>query len=386
MTTEEHTAPGTSSPIRDRTMLAGCQSDCTPSFTLLVGRRDDPIDGVRDYCRELARTCTSFGAQVDVIEVPWASEGWGRALISLWRRLRTDRPRAVIVQVTHLAWSRRGFSPGMIFPIVVAWGAGIRAGAMIHDPLGFGGGRLVDRLRRGVQCASMRLLTRLADPVFVSVEPSLIPWLGGCRDKAFRLVVGSNVGENPNGVRRERQGHPFGVTVFGVTEGLRGAHEREVIVEVARRAAVAIGPVRIVAFGRGTGPEDGQWPDAPDISVESHGLVSAVEAANLLSEANLLLHIRGPISSCRGTVAAAIAHALPIVGYRGTETGPPVTEAGVVTVEPGDLDALASALVRIREDCEFAFHLREKTVGAWRDYFSWEAIARAFLRGVRCVQ
>ena len=353
--------------------------------SLIVGRRDEPTDGVRDYCRELARACACLGAQVDVVEVPWTSQGWGPALISLWQRLRTNRPQAVVVQVTHLAWSRRGFSVGMVLPILVARSACVRVGAMIHDPAGFGGGRLVDRLRQGVQHASMRVLTRFADPLFVSVEPSLVPWLVEYRKKALRLVVGSNVGESPNGVRQERQGSPLKVAVFGITQGLHGAREREAIVEVARRAAAALGRIRVDAFGRGTGPEAGRWPDAFGVNVETHGLVSVDKVASLLSEADLLLHVRGPVSSRRGTVAAALAHALPVVGYRGAETGPPVTEAGVVLVEPGDVDAAASTLVRLRDDPGFALRLRERSAVAWRNYFSWRAIGRAFLEGLAWV-
>ena len=78
--------------------------------------------------------------------------------------------------------------------VVVAMCAGIRAGAMIHDPLGFGGKRPVDRIRRKVQLMSIRLLARLADPVFLSVEPLLGPISQLPLDGIDWVIVGGESG------------------------------------------------------------------------------------------------------------------------------------------------------------------------------------------------
>lgn len=349
---------------------------------LLVGRNDRPTDGVRDYCRELARACGASGVSVRVVDVPWYSHGWLRALHGLRRELGKHRPDWVVVQVTHLAWSRRGFSAGMILPAIASRAAGVRVAAMIHDPSGFGGSRVVDRARRAAQHASMKLLTLLTDPLFVSVDPAVVPWLDRHRDRVQRLVVGSNVGENPGGPQEGERHGPFRVAVFGVAEGPRGAEERRLVVEVARMAAKRLGQVTVVAFGRGTGPEAGPWPKASGVEVEMHGLVPCEEASQLLSGAGALLHVRGPVSTRRGTVAAAIAHGLPIVGYGGAETAPPVTEAGVMLVEPDDVDGLASALIRLGADDDFACEFRRRSREAWREHFSWERIAARFLDGL----
>jgi len=274
----------------------------------------------------------------------------------------------------------------MLLPIMIGRLARVPVAVMVHDPSGFNGKRPIDRLRHWTQTESMVLAGRLADALLVSVDPSVIPWTRRLRRRTRRLVVGSNVGENPNGGRPSSAGHSFTVAVFGVTEGPRGRHERELIIEVSRRALQGDRPVRVVAFGRGTEPGNGRWPSVNGVRIEAHGLVSSESASVLLGGANVLLHVRGPVSSRRGAVVAAIAHGLPVVGWRGSETAAPVTEAGVLLFEHGDVHGLVSGLVQIAADDRFASELRRRNLEAWRRYFSWEAIAASFVEALGCLQ
>ena len=99
-----------------------------------------------------------------------------------------------------------------------------------------------------------------------------------------------------------------------------------------------------------------------------------------------MLFVRGGISSRRGSAIAGIAHGLPVVAYRGPETGWPVTEAGVVLVDPGDVDALAAALVRIATDSSHRNSLRARSNNAYLRYFAWDVIACTFLETLACTQ
>jgi glycosyltransferase involved in cell wall biosynthesis len=69
---------------------------------------------------------------------------------------------------------------------------------------------------------------------------------------------------------------------------------------------------------------------------------------------------------------------LPIVAYTGKETGPPIPEAGVLLVPEGDREAVAQALTQVLTDEKLHLELRKRSLEAYRQYFSWDAIAQRF--------
>ena len=113
------------------------------------------------------------------------------------------------------------------------------------------------------------------------------------------------------------------------------------------------------------------------------GLLPAEDISRLLAEADVLLFVRGPLSSQRTSGIAGFACGLPVVGYAGSQTGPPVTEAGVMLVPQGNAGALADALTRVLSDGDLWQRLHEQTVDAYRRYFAWEAIAERFVETLR---
>ena len=42
----------------------------------LLGRRDEPTDGVEEYCGYLSRALHGRGIALEIARVPWASMGW----------------------------------------------------------------------------------------------------------------------------------------------------------------------------------------------------------------------------------------------------------------------------------------------------------------------
>src|SRR5207249_1332491 len=95
------------------------------------------------------------------------------------------------------------------------------------------------------------------------------------------------------------------------------------------------------------------------------GLLPAEDISQLLAEADVLLFVRGPLSSQRGSAIAGMACGLPVVGYAGPHTGPPLTEAGVTLVPQGNAEALADALTRVLSDGDLRQCLHEQTVAAY---------------------
>ena len=52
----------------------------------LLGRQDEPTDGVEDYCSFLGRALASQGIELEQVRVPWGELGWIGALRQLSRR------------------------------------------------------------------------------------------------------------------------------------------------------------------------------------------------------------------------------------------------------------------------------------------------------------
>jgi glycosyltransferase involved in cell wall biosynthesis len=162
--------------------------------------------------------------------------------------------------------------------------------------------------------------------------------------------------------------------------------EAEAIAHAVARAAREAGPIRLVVLGR-----NAQIGEAPlraalagtGVEIEIHGVLPAEAVEQRLSQADVQLFVRGGISTRRGSAIAGIVCGLPVVAYSWRETGPPVTEAGVVLVPTGDREALASALTRVLTDDAYRAQLRQRSLEARERYFSWEAIAAKYADALR---
>ena len=344
----------------------------------VLGRQDRPTDGVRDYCAFLLGAWQKRGHEGCVMEVRWAEEGWVRAIRRLRSAIAPERVDWAVLQVTHLMWSRRGIPLGALVVARALRGAGVRVAVVIHDPGGFPGSRVRDRIRRAGQYRVMRALLRTAERTFVTVAPERASWMSMAEQaRACLLPVGPNI--LPESGRSDRRGDspPFTVAVFGVTEG-QVSHEAATIAAALTRLSREIGKVKLVTVGRGTreaAPLLRNLVENAGVEVVVRGIAPAPEVSETLARADALLFARAPVSSRRTTVVAAIAHGLPVVGFDGSETAWPITEAGVVLCEPGDVNALATSLARLARDAEWAGSLRDRNVKAYVKHFAWERIA-----------
>jgi glycosyltransferase involved in cell wall biosynthesis len=159
--------------------------------------------------------------------------------------------------------------------------------------------------------------------------------------------------------------------------------EVEFIAQIVRQATEQLGATKLLVLGR-----NAQEAEAPlrtllagaKVELEVHGVLPAAEIERRLSESDALLFVRGGISSRRGSALAGIACGLPVVAFEGAETGPPITEAGVLLSPEGDRDALANNLARVLSDDALRNDLRKRSLEAREKYFSWNVIAQKFLR------
>ena len=171
------------------------------------------------------------------------------------------------------------------------------------------------------------------------------------------------------------------IGVFSITGGEPGTRETQFILAAVRYAAQKLGRLRLSVFGRHAELREATLReglrDLPvELSVE--GIVDPDQVVERLSACDVLLFVRGNISSRRGSAIAGIACGLPVIAYSGSETAAPITDAGVVFVSPDQPDDLNVALVRVLSDAAYRMDLAARSRAAYQAHFAWTAIAARF--------
>jgi glycosyltransferase involved in cell wall biosynthesis len=354
-------------------------------WVAVLGRRDEPADGVEDYCKFLGQALARHGVRLDVVRVPWAERGWRQSLRWLDRESRTWQADWILVQYTALGWSRRGFPFGALRVLRVLRRRGARCASVFHDSTGFAGERAIDRMRRAYQHWVMGAAYRGSERSVFTLPAEKIPWLSPDRSRATFIPVGANL---PECERTDQTGgramhDPKTVAVYGVSESVGLEQEIPDIAYVIRRTAQAIPRLRLLVLGRGSAETRAALEMAvagSGVELSVLGLLPADEVRRVLSTADVLLFVRGPVSTRRGSAVAGIACGLPVVGYESSDTVPPITEAGLLLAPLRDRDKITESLIRVLSDEILWRELSERSACAWRQYFSWDSIAQDFLR------
>jgi glycosyltransferase involved in cell wall biosynthesis len=354
----------------------------------VLGWRDEPTDAVEEYCRYLGGALAAYGIHLEIVRVRWPEIGWGRALQNLREKARRSAETWFILQYTALAWSRRGFPLRALNVIRALKKEGARCALVFHDPGPYPGIRLVDKLRRAVQLHTMRKATRLADLTILTVPREKIAWIPGDLQNVIFIPVGANL---PNPEQAWHQETKYKnemrtVAVFSITSGAFGEVEVSRIAGAMRYASGQMGPLRLAVLGRNSetgGKQLREQLAGSQVGVVIHGLLEADEVVRKLGESDVLLFVRGPISTRRGSAIAGIACGLPVVACGGWETAPPITEAGVVLLPENSIDELGPALVRVLINDNYRASLRERSRRAQQQYFSWDNIAARYVAALR---
>jgi len=234
----------------------------------------------------------------------------------------------------------------------------------------------------------MCIRDRLADLAILNVPPENAPWVPAGLRKAVCIPVGANL---PSPDRGWSQGNvsktePPSVVVFSLSEGRVLAHEVQTISEAVRYAEEKLGTLRLVVAGRNS--EAGglllkEKLAGTRVEVMIYGLLAGEKLVPLLCSCDVMLFVRGPISSRRGSAIAGIACGLPIVAQEGWETGWPITEAGLVVLPRDQEPDYGQALLRVLSDRSYALSLAERSRQAYLRYFSWDVIAAQYLEALR---
>jgi glycosyltransferase involved in cell wall biosynthesis len=351
----------------------------TPVIALL-GRKDEPTDAVEEYCRYLGTALRAHDIHLDIRRVSWEIYGWPDALQTLQLQAAQWLDTWVLVQYTALSWSVRGFPKKVLRVSKILKSANARVGIVFHDVEPYPGTRLIDSVRRVAQIRTMRRALALADLAIFAVPPERLSWLSAAPPRAAFIPVGPNLPIPPALPASARSPVPT-IGVFSITGGEAGVRETQVILEAARHAAQKLGNLRLSIFGRHAELRENELReglrDLPvELSVE--GVVESAKVVQKLLLCDVLLFVRGPISSRRSSGIAGIACGLPVIAYSGSETAAPITDAGVVLVSPDHPDELNAALVRALSDEAYRMELGARSRAAYQTHFSWPAIAARF--------
>lgn len=357
----------------------------TTPLIALLGRRDVPTDAVEQYCRYLGDALRSHGFHLEISRVAWEIHGWRDALNALRFQAPSWRGRWVLVQYTALAWSSRGFPYKLSRVLQILESAGVRIAIVFHDGEPFRGPRLVDRLRTRSQLHTMRGALVSADLAIFTVSLEKISWLAGSSSRAHFIPVGPNlpIPIPPANVliRADQYSAVPTIGVFSITGGEHGARETQIILAAVRHATQKVGRLRLIVFGRHAELREAALrvglQDLP-VEISAEGLLDDQQVINRLCAADVLLFVRGSITTGRSSAIAGIAAGTPMVAFSGVQTACPLSDAGVLFVSTANPVELHEALIRVLSEPELRASLRRRNAYVYREHFSWPAIAIRF--------
>jgi glycosyltransferase involved in cell wall biosynthesis len=228
----------------------------------------------------------------------------------------------------------------------------------------------------------------LCDAAIFTVRMEKLSWIKHHLAKGCFIPVGANL--PTSGEANSRQGISTGgklsVAVFGITGGESGRWEIDSIVEAVRFAAARVGKLRLIVFGRNAQSAEAELTNRfRDSGVELHvlAILPPEDVVRSLSISDVLLFVRGPISTRRGSAIAGIACSLPVIAFEGPETAAPITEAGLALFSPQRKGDLGDVLLRVLEDEHYRASLAQRSLLAQRQYFSWHVIAARYAEFMR---
>lgn len=357
----------------------------TQKCIALLGRRDAPTDAVEEYCIHLSEALREHGFEMELVRVAWLEQGWPAAMRELERNAKSWRGNWVLVQYTALAWSERGFPLRFLRILRILRQAGARVAMVYHDVLPYEGNRTIDKLRRRAQLHAMGEALRSCDLGVFTVPMSKISWIGTKHTRATFIPVGANLPapERAWDMKREDTNPDRlpAIAVYGITGGEGGVWEIASISEALHIVTERLGKLRLVVMGRNSETAEKALKTLMDklpVELSTLGVLAEEEIVRRLSACDVLLFVRGSISSRRGSAIAGIACGLPVVAFDGPETASPITEAGVVFADRKRQSGVGEALLKVLSDTQYRSSLAASSRRAQERYFSWKAIAERY--------
>jgi glycosyltransferase involved in cell wall biosynthesis len=377
---------------------------------LLITASYPPVrGGVADYTQHLAHALADLGHEVQVL-TSWAPEPplaenvappirvirgvrcWGPAGISAVTEIvRQCGPDVIGLQYVPMMYGRGGVAPGIAllpFPLRRATHASIVA--VLHE-LALSWSLVPRQMVQAIAHRAQLGLLGLGCDRFVVTNRAyaerLSFWVRPQRVVSV-IPVGSNilpvaVAAGHRATVRERLGAGSG-PLLGSLSALSVGDHPEHLVTVLQRA-----PAARLAFLGGLPGDSSRRPAIARLA-RSAGVAARMRWTGYLPEQALsqaltaldvYVHTRGVGASTRSTaLAAALAHGLPIVAYRGPETtGLFVDGENILLAPRGNPWALAERVAQVLASSDLRARLAAGAHELYRRHFTWAAIAQRFV-------
>lgn len=199
----------------------------------------------------------------------------------------------------------------------------------------------------------------------------------GAKDAAI-IPIGTGIPAVPAALQERDQGSPPTIAMFGQP----GIFDRAVVLAVAQWMAAQSPRPRWIWIARSADEMRAWWRDlrAPDV-VEIHGGLPPHRVSQLLSEASIGLAVYDDgASTRRSSLAAIVAHGLPVVGLDGRFTDDRLRKSGAFLLSPiGNAPALVANLERALASPALQDEMAAASLRLHDTDLSWPQIATQYL-------
>jgi glycosyltransferase involved in cell wall biosynthesis len=360
------------------------------------------IGGVGDYVRHLSRKMVARRHDVTVVtsaglgEVSDTEDKYSPRVLPVIKRwnllhlpvllkiLAAVDADVYILEYVIQMYGRGGFAPWLIV-FFAAFGFGRKKRLILsgHELYLYQKGSvkkyLISFLTRLIFYAGIAASERVV--VTNTFRAELISGFPGVTNKQIVVIpVGANVLPEFWPSPKAKKEAVFEITSFGIWSSMRPV---KLLLEVIRELRFQY-TLRLTLLGKVC--SDGHGLDTLRTfmttsemvsTVEIKGVLTARELSDYLSRSDLFISTLdcGP-SGRRGSLAAALAHGLPIVAFEGYERDPFFrNNDNIVLVPKGDVSALTRAIRRLIEDDDMRARLAFRARETYDKYLSWERIA-----------
>jgi glycosyltransferase involved in cell wall biosynthesis len=328
----------------------------SPTVTT-VGAVPPGPSGVRDYGRALADQLRSRGVTVNEVWLENPGDRLSKAMIVSGRLLATGLrrtpPKHLLWHYSPVAYGCRGIPLHGVLLGAVLRARGSCVVTVLHE-LAYTYRPGVDSIRGRLMAVSQRCalqaVLRGSSEVIVTTDKRRIGLIGRFERPVHLIPVFSTI---PTSAALPSQDGSFLIGVLAYAgDGVRP----DILID----ALPTLGPpdgFRVVLLGA-PGPEsrDGQrWQALARqrgllSSLTFTGVLEAEELSRCLAECTVvaLMNDEGP-SSRKTSLAAALAHGLPVISIDGDNRWNDVVEAAAIRLVPNEPDALGRALLDLRE-------------------------------------
>jgi glycosyltransferase involved in cell wall biosynthesis len=351
------------------------------------------INAIADYSFRLAGAIRDRGVAADIcLRQPsgdWSViDGERRTLAghSLSQSLRATPYASVVLQYNPFMYGRWGFAPWLPLQLLRLKRAknGTRIALMVHEPyVPMTNWKWV--LMGAWQRAQLEAARIGADIVFASIE-AWTRMLGERRPfrPAIHLPVGSNLPDRRHARTSMRERLKIAdeeIVLASLSTGPAGRLVRHAV-QAANALAAKGGSVVLLQLGAGA-------PDPQDLAdsvrVFQPGRLVGEELASWLSAADLFLapFVDG-VSTRRGSMMAALQHALPVVGTSGRLTDSVLAQAtdALMLVPVDRPDLFADAVVELAQSRDDADRRGRAGRALYESAFDWPVVAGRLLQAL----